>query len=158
MHRRMRSLVKTHTSLQSRRRHIVKGPPRGSDFARGSLRRRHIIKSPPREADILAAAVMRCPSLLAVALKAEHLRVSNWPVCGQCAARLYLHGPPAVPSTPSANKPSVPGASSASMTATVVPPSAQESIASALDALTRLYSSGYLTGDEFKAAKQRILS
>ena len=88
----------------------------------------------------------------------QHLRQADWPVCGRCAALLYLQGPPKVPITSVATPSLTTSSSSSSVGNTVVASPGQDSVAAALDAITRLFASAYLTEQEFKAAKQRVLS
>ena len=76
-----------------------------------------------------------------------HRRVSDWPICGRCAASLYLNGPPPVPCAPLV-----------AVVAPSAPQSGEHVCASSLDALSRLYAAGFLSVDEFTAAKRRVLS
>ena len=96
------------------------------------------------------------------------LRVPDWPKCGKCCAAFYLdEGAQDAANTPethssssaraatpaAANAPETPSSSSARPETPAVP-----GVVRGLNRLVELQQAGFLTADEFQAAKQRLLT
>ena len=80
-------------------------------------------------------------------------RNMDWPQCGRCGAEFFLTG--AAPSSPDAVH--VGGPALPLQGVPHVPPHGPGSLATELEKLAQMHSTGLLDASEFKAAKHRLL-